>query len=270
MYKIINVFVLFVLLNFNVYADNTKIEIQWLGHAAFQITSLQGKKILIDPFLTNNPKTPEKLKNFANYQDVDVILVTHGHGDHVGDAIALSSKYQIPVYAPPGLNDTFVSLDLLPAKLAPRFNKGGSVYPVGDDIQIIMTRAEHSSEFKWKNEATGRTEIHVGGEPAGFVIKLENGFTLYHMGDTGLFGDMEFIGKYYQPDLVLLPIGGHYVMNPADAAHAIKEYLNVKYVVPMHYGTFPALNGTVAELNEALKGVDSQVFEMVPGDIVKF
>lgn len=270
MNRLFAVFCVLFLFSANLYADEKKIEVKWLGHAAFQITTLSGKTILIDPFLTTNPKTPAKLKNFTNYQNIDVIFITHGHADHVGDAIALSSKFDIPVYAPPGLNDTFVSLGLLPSKFAPRFNKGGSIFPVGEDIKITMTHAEHSSEFKWKNDDSGKTEIHEGGEPVGYIIRLENGFTIYHMGDTGLFGDLAFIGQYYKPDLVLMPIGGHFVMDPVDAAYAVKEYLKPKYVVPMHYGTFPVLKGTVAEFNKALNGEATWVFDMVPGDTIKF
>lgn len=268
MQRILLVLLLYLYCNLSV--AEPQVEVQWLGHAAFKISSVKGKSILIDPFLSQNPKTPEKLKHYNNYEKVKLILVTHAHADHVGDAIDLSKKFDIPVYAPAGLNDTLVSLNLLPSQLSPRFNKGGSIYPFADELKITMTHAEHSSEFKWQNPESGKSEIHVGGEPVGFIVKLENGFTIYHMGDTGLFGDMEFIGRYYQPDLVLIPIGGHYVMEPVDAAYAIKEYLKPKFVVPMHYGTFPALSGTVAQLNEALKGSNSKVFEMVPGDIINF
>ena len=240
-----------------------KVQVQWLGHAAFKITSVNGKVILIDPFLTKNPKTPEKYKNLDELGKIDLILVTHAHGDHVGDAITLAKKHGIPIYAPPGLNDTFLELGLLPKEQLPRFNKGGIVNPLGKDISITMTRAEHSSEYKHMND--GKLEIHVGGEPAGFIVTLENGFKVYHMGDTGLFGDMKFIGSYYRPDLVLMPIGGHYVMSPKDAAYATKQYLRPKHVIPMHFGTIPVLKGTVAEFKDALGSAKNRVVDIQPG-----
>ncbi len=251
-------------------ADDKHVELQWLGHSAFKITSLTKKIILIDPFLTNNPKTPAKLKQFPLYENVDVILVTHAHGDHLGDAVVLANKYKIPVYVPPGLGETLLSLGLLPANLLRRINKGGGVFPLGPEIEITMTHAEHSSEFKYLNPETQKTEIHVGGEPVGYIIRLENGFTLYHMGDTAIFGDMQFISNYYRPELILIPIGGNFVMDPEDAAFAVKEYLNPKYLIPMHYGTTPLLTGNVMEFKAALKGAASWVLDMVPGDVIKF
>ena len=183
---------------------------------------------------------------------MDLILLTHAHGDHVGDGPALAKLHNAPLYAPAGLNDSLVALNVLPKELSLRFNKGGVITSLGDDIKITMTRAEHSSEFKWTNPATKQTEIHVGGESAGFIIELENGFKVYHMGDTGLFGDMKFIGEYYQPDLVLIPLGGHFVLSPKDAAYATRHFLKPKYAIPMQYGTNPRLTGTPEEYIQAL------------------
>lgn len=242
-----------------------KVQVQWLGHAAFKLTSVNGKVILVDPFLTKNPKTPEKYRNLESLGKIDLILITHAHGDHVGDAIALAKKNGVPVYGPAGLNDTFLGLGLLPKEQLPRFNKGGIVNPLGKGISITMTRAEHSSEYKHMS-ADGKLEIHVGGEPAGFIVTFENGFKVYHMGDTGLFGDMKFIGSYYRPDLVLMPIGGHFVMSPKDAAYATKIYLRPKHVIPMHYGTFPPLKGTVAEFKAALGSAKNRVVDIQPGE----
>jgi L-ascorbate metabolism protein UlaG (beta-lactamase superfamily) len=168
------------------------------------------------------------------------------------------------------LNDTLVALGELPRELSPRFNKGGVITPLGDGIRIIMTRAEHSSEYRWTNPATGQTEIHVGGEPAGFIIELENGFRIYHMGDTGLFGDMKFIGEYYHPELVLIPVGGHFVMSPEDAAYATRQYLKPKYVIPMHYGTNPNLKGTPEAYIKALGKSRTLVFNLKFWEEVKF
>jgi L-ascorbate metabolism protein UlaG (beta-lactamase superfamily) len=247
-----------------------KVTIQWLGHAAFKITTVSGKVILIDPYLTKNPKAPEKYKRLAALGKIDLILVTHAHGDHVGDGPALAKQHGVPLYGPAGLNDTLVALDLLPQKLSPRFNKGGVITPLGPEVKITMTRAEHSSEFRWENPTTKRTEVHVGGEPAGFIIEFENGFKLYHMGDTGLFGDMKFIGEYHRPDLVMIPIGGHFVLSPVDAAYATNQYLKPRHAIPMHYGTHALLKGTPEEYVRALGSTSTKVHVLSPGDSLRF
>ena len=253
-------------------ADNTKgqVSVQWLGHAAFKITSVSGKVILIDPFITKNPKLSAEQKDLSRLGKPDLILVTHAHGDHVGDGPALARQHNAPLYAPAGLNDTLVALGELPGELSPRFNKGGVITPLGEGIKITMTRAEHSSEYKWTNPKSGQTEVHVGGEPAGFIIELENGFKVYHMGDTGLFGDMSLIGSYYRPDLVLIPVGGHFVLNPKDAAYATRQYLKPKYAIPMHYGTNPRLKGTPQEYIAALGRSPTQVLDLKFGEEKKF
>ena len=247
-----------------------QVSVQWLGHAAFKITSVSGKVILIDPFITKNPKLPAEQKDLAKLGKVDLILITHAHGDHVGDGPALARQHNAPLYGPAGLNDTLVVLGELPNALSPRFNKGGVIAPLGEGIKITMTRAEHSSEYKWTNPGTGQAEVHVGGEPAGFIIELENGFKVYHMGDTGLFGDMGLIGSYYQPDLVLIPVGGHFVMDPKDAAYATRHYLKPRYAIPMHYGTNPNLKGTPEEYSAALGKSATRVLNLKFWETVKF
>lgn len=257
----------------SVYAQENpdgKVAVQWLGHASFKLTSVTGKVILIDPYITGNPKLPEELKDTDKLGKVDLILITHAHGDHVGDGPALAKKHNAPLYAPAGLNDSLVALGVLSQDLSPRFNKGGVITPLGEGIKITMTRAEHSSEYKWTNPATGKMEIHVGGEPAGFIIEFENGFKLYHLGDTGLFGDMKFIGEYYKPDLVLIPVGGHFVLSPVDAAYATNNYLQPKYAVPMHYGTNPRLKGTPEQYIKALGASETRVFDMKFGETIRF
>jgi L-ascorbate metabolism protein UlaG (beta-lactamase superfamily) len=251
-------------------AQGGKVEILWLGQAATRITSVAGKVIVIDPFLTQNPKTPAQYKSLDALGKVDLILVTHAHGDHIGDAPELARKHNAPIFAPAGLNQTLLTLGVLPANLVPRMNKGGVVTPLGPDIKITMTRAEHSSELVWKNPATGKDETHVGGEPAGFIVELENGFKVYHMGDTGLFGDMRWIGEYYKPDLLLIPIGGHFVMSPQDAAVATRDFLKPRHAVPIHYGTFPVLRGTPEEYVKALGQTPTKVHAISPGDKLTF
>jgi L-ascorbate metabolism protein UlaG (beta-lactamase superfamily) len=251
-------------------AQTGKIQLLWLGQSAFRITTVSGKVIMIDPWLTTNPKTPPQWKSLDALGKIDLILVTHAHGDHIGDAPELAKKHNVPLYGPAGLNQTLTTLGVLGPELSVRFGKGGTITPLGPDIKITATHAEHSSELLWKNPATGKNETHPGGEPVGFIIEFENGFKLYHMGDTAVFGDMKWIGDYYKPDLLLIPIGGHFVMSPKDAAFATKELLHPKFAVPIHYGTIPQLKGTPAEYQQALGEGAVKVFPIAPGDTITF
>jgi L-ascorbate metabolism protein UlaG (beta-lactamase superfamily) len=247
-----------------------KVEVHWLGQAATKLTSPTGKVIVIDPFITNNPKTPAEWKDLSKLGKVDVILVTHGHGDHTGDVAALQKLTGATVLGPAGLIATLVDLGWVPGDKAVRFGKGGRVNPLGPGITITQVRAEHSSEVTVTDPATKKSTTHPGGEPCGFIIEFENGFRLYHMGDTGLFGDMRLIGRYYKPDLIMIPIGGHFVMDPRDAAYATNRMLKPKYAIPFHYGTFPVLKGTPEEYKQALGQSSTQVFAINPGDKLSF
>ncbi|MDQ9171161.1 metal-dependent hydrolase [Oxalobacteraceae bacterium R-40] len=247
-----------------------KVTVQWLGQAATKITTPTGKVIVIDPWLLTNPKVPEGYKRLDALGKVDLILVTHAHADHFADAPELAKLNNAPMYGPAGLNQSLVTLGVLPAALAPRFNKGGTITPLGPNIKITATHAEHSSELVWRNPATGKDETHVGGEPVGFIIELENGFRIYHMGDTGLFGDMRLIGDYYKPDLLLIPIGGHYVMDPRDAAVSTRDMLRPKFAIPIHYGTIPQLKGTPEEYISAMGTSPTRIIPMKPGEAVQF
>jgi L-ascorbate metabolism protein UlaG (beta-lactamase superfamily) len=251
-----------------------KIHLLWLGQSAFRIRTLSGKVIVVDPFLTKNPKTPDQYKKLDALGKVDLILVTHAHWDHFADAPDLAKMNNAPVVGPAGLDQSIQTLGILPPELAPRMNKGGTVTPFAAEgapgVRITQVHAEHSSELVWHNPATGKDETHVGGEPVGFIIELENGFRIYHMGDTGLFGDLKLIGEHYKPDLVLIPIGGHFVLNPADAAFAIREYLKPRFVIPMHYGTTPLLKGTPEEFIAALGASSTKAMVLKPGDEVEF
>ncbi len=260
-------------------AQSGKVEVHWLGQATFKITTPGGKVIVTDPFVTGNPKTPADQKDLAKLGKVDVILVTHGHGDHVGtagrndggsDLVDLSKRTGAKVFGPAGLIQTLIDLGWLTAEQAVRFGKSGKVQPLGPQITITQVRAEHSSELTVTDPATKKSATYPGGEPAGFIIQLENGFKIYHMGDTGLFGDMKLIADYYKPDLVLMPIGGHFVMDPQDAAYATREWLKPKFVSPMHYGTFAVLKGTPQEYIAALGQTTTKVFAINPGDKLEF
>ena len=250
-------------------AQDGKTHVQWLGQSAFRITSPAGKVIVTDPWLKGNPLTPEKFKQLEALGHVDVLLVTHGHWDHFGDAPELARINDIPMYAPGDLNQSATLLNILPAKQLPRMNKCGTVSPVAG-IKVTAVHAEHSSVLVWKDPQSGKEMPYPGGEPLGFIIELENGFKIYDMGDTGLFGDMKLIADLYKPDLVLMPIGGNFTLGPKEAAWAIKEWLRPKWMIPMHYGANPLAKGTPDELIKELGSTSTQVLVPKPGDELVF
>jgi L-ascorbate metabolism protein UlaG (beta-lactamase superfamily) len=245
------------------------VEVVWLGQAAFKITSPGGKVIVTDPWLRTNPLTPAAYKQLDAFGKIDVLLVTHGHFDHIADAPALAQQYRVPLRGPGDLLSTVMTLGVLPPELLPRMNKGGTVEPV-PGIKVTAVHAEHSSVYVWRNPATGKDETHPGGEPIGWIIELENGFRIYHAGDTGVFGDMKLIGERYKPDLALVPIGGNFTMDPADAAWAVKDLLKPKAVIPMHYGTNPLAKGTAAQFSAAMGASAVKVFIATPGVALAF
>lgn len=238
-------------------------ELQWYGQSAFKITTPENKVILIDPFITQNPVTPEKLKNLDKLGNVDLILVTHGHGDHLGDTTKIVEMTQAKVGLNADMGQTLSTLGLVPEDRIVGFNKSGSIQPL-KGITVTMVHAEHSSDIMHENH------VYSGGEPAGFIIELENGYKIYHAGDTGVFGDMQYIANYYKPDLALLPIGGHYTMDPMHAAYAVNNLLKTKTVIPIHYGTFPPLKGTPEAFKKALGDTSTKVIVMNPGEVIKF
>jgi L-ascorbate metabolism protein UlaG (beta-lactamase superfamily) len=225
----------------------------WLGHAAFRIDTgtggSGGKRIYVDPFLNGNPKCPA---NEVEPERVDAILITHGHGDHYGDTVALAAKFGCIVVAPVELADWLQGQGVESIRDP---NKGGTVEL--DGVKVTLTHAQHSSST---NDGT------YAGEPCGLVVELEDGFTLYFAGDTNVFGDMALIARIYEPDLAVLPIGGHYTMGPREAAVAL-ELLGVTRCVPSHYGTFPVLTGTPEQLRELAPGVE--VIAPEPGGAVE-
>ena len=241
-----------------------KTELQWFAQSAFKLTTPGGKVIMIDPWLTGNPKTPAELKDLDKLGKIDLILVTHAHEDHLGDAVAIAKKNHATIWGPLGMNQSLATLGLMPLEQVPRMNKSGTIEPF-PGVKITQVHAEHSSELLLKDPVTGKDTTYVGGEPVGYIIQLENGFKIYDMGDTGLFGDMKMIGEYYKPDLLLIPIGGHFVMDPKDAAFATR-LVNPKMAFPMHYGTNPYLRGTPAEYKAAMGQTPIQIVDMNPGD----
>lgn len=247
-----------------------KTELLWLGQASFRIKSPGGKTIVIDPWITGGPKTPTPYKtDLSALGKIDVLLVTHAHVDHIGDAPALAKLNDTKLYGPADMITPLITLGILPANLGHRFNKTGSVRPA-PGIKVTAVAAEHSSLLVWKNPATDKNESHPAGEAVGYIIELENGFKIWHMGDTGLFGDMKFISEYYRPDLVLMPIGGNFTMGPEDAAFAARQWIKPKMVLPMHYNSNPMAPGTLAEFEAAMKGSSIRVVPMTEGQTLQF
>jgi len=245
-------------------------EILWLGQAGFRIKTPGGKIILIDPWITGGPKTPPQYKNdLAAIGPIDLLLVTHAHVDHIGDAPALAKMNNTKLYGPADMVTPLIHLGLIHADQGHRFNKTGSVTPL-PGIKVTAVKAEHSSLLVHKNPITEKMEAHHAGEPVGYIIELENGFKIWHMGDTGLFGDMKFISEYYKPDLVMVPIGGNFTMGPDDAAYGLRTWIKPKMVIPMHYNSNPMAKGTLAEFQVAMKGSNIKIIPMTEGETVQF
>jgi len=223
------------------------LQARWLGHATFIITTSSGKNILIDPFLSENPTTPESWRSPEN---VDFILLTHGHDDHTADAIPIAQKTGAKVVSIVELS-SLLKNDGLPADQAIEMNKGGTV-DLGD-FKATMTNANHSSS--WNGQ--------YAGDPAGFILHFGD-FRMYHAGDTNIMPDFALYHELYRPDLSILPMGDHYTMGPEEAAHACKM-LKSKYAVPMHYGTMPVLTGTPELFQELVeKKTEKQTRVLIP------
>jgi L-ascorbate metabolism protein UlaG (beta-lactamase superfamily) len=222
----------------------------WLGHASFRLDTPGGKRVYVDPWF-DNPKCPDSEKE---PERCDVIAVTHGHSDHVGSVVELSKKFgPLPIVAMVELKGWLQGQGAQTDE-TPGPNKGGTVEAAG--IKFTLTNAFHSSSSD---------DGAYLGEAAGLVVGLEDGTTIYFAGDTCVFGDMQLIGRIYSPDVAVLPIGGHFTMDPREAAVAC-ELLGARRVVPSHYGTFPLLAGTPDELRQQAPGVD--VVAVDPGGTV--
>jgi L-ascorbate metabolism protein UlaG (beta-lactamase superfamily) len=229
-------------------ADTT---LTWLGHASFRLDTASGKRIYVDPFLNGNPKCPE---NEKTPERVDAIALTHGHGDHVGDTVELAKKHGATVVALVELAAWLGNQGVDEGQLR-NPNKGGT--DDVDGVKITLTHAFHSSSAP---------DGSYAGEAAGLIVTTEEGKKVYFAGDTNVFGDMQLIGRLYEPDVAVLPIGDHFTMGPKEAAVAV-ELLGVKRIVPCHYGTFGLLTGTPEELEKhAPSGVT--VEKLQPGDSV--
>jgi len=225
------------------------IRVTWLGHATFRIQTPGGKIVLIDPWVMGNPSCPEKEKTVAK---VDVMLVTHGHGDHIGDAVEIAKKHNPKVV---GIPELCGWLGKKGVKQLAEMNKGGT--QTVEDIKVTMVHADHSCGIQ------DGDELVYGGEACGYVVEFSNGVKIYHAGDTNVFGDMQIIRELYTPQIAMLPIGDHYTMSPREAAYACK-LLQPAVVIPMHFGTFPVLTGKPSDLQKLMPGLE--VREMKPGE----
>ncbi|HEX8370772.1 MAG TPA: metal-dependent hydrolase [Pyrinomonadaceae bacterium] len=257
---------------YRVAAQETKIK--WFGHAAFSVTTPKGKVLLIDPWLGNplNPEAKDGKAPLTSVPKVDYILLTHGHRDHVGEAAEIAKKTGAILISNPELAGNLVKLADFPAKQAQTdaiMGIGGEIQIADGEVTVAMTAAVHSSSVF--NPKAGATEAEraYAGNPAGFVLIIKDGPTIYHSGDTAYFKDMETVGEEYQIDLALLNIGGHFGMEPRMAAKAAKS-VRAKLAVPQHYATFPGIaensNGFAAEL----KKLKIAFYEMKPGETIVY
>ena len=253
-------------------AQDTKLK--WFGHTTFSITTPRGKVLLIDPWLSNpsNPDVKDGKDPLATLSKVDYILLTHGHRDHVGDAVEIAKKTGAALICNPELAGNLVKLADFPSKQAETdgiMGIGGEIQIADGEVTVAMTMAIHSSSVFNPKAGPNEPERAYGGNPAGFVITIKNGPTIYHSGDTAYFRDMETIGESYAIDVALLNIGGHFGMEPKMAAKAAQS-LRTRLAIPQHFGTFPGIATSADSFAAELKKLNISFYEMKPGETLSF
>jgi len=227
------------------------VTITWLGHGTVLYRSEKGKTVLADAWVDGNPACPEAAKKLPS---IDLLVITHGHFDHMGDCLAITKQHTPDVVC---IHEIAQYLEPRGVQKLRGMNKGGTQALHG--LRVTMVHAVHSSTI-----SDGDRSVPAG-EACGYVIEFENGTRVYHAGDTAAFMDMKLIGELYHPTIGVLPIGDLYTMSPHEAAAAAKM-LGVKVVVPIHHSTFPTLTGTPAALRSNLKGSGIEVLELKPGE----
>lgn len=233
------------------------VTITWLGHATLRIETPEGNRMIVDPWIDENPGLPD---GFDGIEALDGLVLSHGHFDHAGDATRLVNQFQPQVI---GIFEVATWLENNGAENVVPMNEGGTFRSEELQVDLTAVHAQHSSCVMYEDNSLG-----PGGDPLGWVIDFSSGKTLYYTGDTNVFSDMSLVSDLYDPDMVILPIGDHFTMGPREAAKAI-ELIDVNRVVPVHYGTFPVLTGTPDALKAELDSERAESVETIdPGESV--